>query len=67
MADPFAPLPADVVCTEQYGGPQTAHVTGPLGRRSPSTSSSPGPTAAASRQWDGLGPLLPDRRVGARR
>ena len=28
MEDPFAPLPSDVVCTEQYGGPQTAHVLG---------------------------------------
>jgi Subtilisin inhibitor-like len=28
LDDPFAALPADVVCTEQYGGPQTAHVIG---------------------------------------
>jgi hypothetical protein len=28
MEEPFAPLPADVVCTEQYGGPQTARVLG---------------------------------------
>jgi hypothetical protein len=28
LDDPFEPLPADVVCTEQYGGPQTAHVVG---------------------------------------
>ena len=28
MDDPFAPLPADIICTEQYGGPQTAHVLG---------------------------------------
>jgi Subtilisin inhibitor-like len=25
---PFAPLPADAVCSQQYGGPQTARVTG---------------------------------------
>jgi hypothetical protein len=28
LDDPFAALPADVMCTEQYGGPQTAHVVG---------------------------------------
>jgi hypothetical protein len=26
----FAPVPADTVCTQQYGGPQTARVTGTL-------------------------------------
>jgi hypothetical protein len=26
----FAPVPGDVACTQQYGGPQTAHVTGTL-------------------------------------
>ncbi|MGF1646380.1 MAG: hypothetical protein ACFCVF_05625 [Kineosporiaceae bacterium] len=26
--DPFAPVPDDAVCTMQYGGPQTATVTG---------------------------------------
>jgi Subtilisin inhibitor-like len=28
MDEPFAPLPADVICTEQYGGPQTARILG---------------------------------------
>jgi hypothetical protein len=28
MDDPFAPLPADVMCTEQYGGPATARILG---------------------------------------
>lgn len=28
MDDPFAPVPPDVACTEIYGGPQTATVTG---------------------------------------
>ncbi len=28
MEDPFAPLPADIICTEQYGGPQTARILG---------------------------------------
>ena len=28
LADPFAPIPADRMCSQIYGGPQTAHVTG---------------------------------------
>ena len=28
LDNPFAPLPADVACTEIYGGPQSAHITG---------------------------------------
>ena len=30
MKDPFAPVPPDAMCTEIYGGPQTATVTGTL-------------------------------------
>jgi hypothetical protein len=26
--DPFAPVPADAMCTRQYGGPATAHLQG---------------------------------------
>jgi hypothetical protein len=28
MQNPFAPVPPDAVCTQQYGGPQVALVTG---------------------------------------
>ena len=28
MSGAFAPLPTDVMCTEIYGGPQTARITG---------------------------------------
>jgi len=28
MTSPFAPIPKDAVCTEQYGGPQVALITG---------------------------------------
>ena len=28
MQNPFAPIPRDAVCTDQYGGPQVALVTG---------------------------------------
>ena len=30
LEDPFAPVPPDAMCTEIYGGPQTATVTGTL-------------------------------------
>ena len=30
LKDPFAPVPDDAMCTEIYGGPQTATVTGTL-------------------------------------
>ena len=58
MDDPFAPLPDDVVCTEQYGGAETASV---LGRWDDEPvdlvlSRTDGCRIA---QWDALGPLLP--------
>ena len=28
MENPFAPIPGDIACTEQFGGPQTAQVSG---------------------------------------
>jgi Subtilisin inhibitor-like len=28
LPDPFAPVPKGIVCTDIYGGPQTARVTG---------------------------------------
>jgi hypothetical protein len=57
MQDPFAPLGADAVCTEQYGGPETARVIGrwdgePVDLE---LSRSDGCRIA---QWDALGPLL---------
>jgi hypothetical protein len=58
MDEPFAPLPSGVACTEQFGGAQTAHVSGvwdgdPVDLE---LSRSDGCRIA---QWDGLGPLLP--------
>ena len=57
MQDPFAPLGADAVCTEQFGGPETARVIGrwdgePVDLE---LSRSDGCRIA---QWDALGPLL---------
>jgi hypothetical protein len=58
LQDPFAPLPADLVCTEIYGGPQEARVTGTWNgaqvdltvRRT---------NGCEISQWDSLVPLLP--------
>ncbi|WP_171058136.1 SSI family serine proteinase inhibitor [Modestobacter altitudinis] len=58
LADPFAAIPGDQVCSQQYGGPQTAHVTGRwagddvdllLARTN----------GCQLAQWASLGPLLP--------
>jgi hypothetical protein len=58
MPAPFAPLPADVMCSQVYGGPQTAHVTGrwhgsPVDLRLSRTD------GCRTAQWASLGPLLP--------
>jgi hypothetical protein len=58
LDDPFAPLPADVVCTEQYGGPQSAHVAGRWGGDPVDIELSRVDGCRIS-QWDALGPLLP--------
>jgi hypothetical protein len=58
LDDPFAPLPADVVCTEQYGGPQTARVTGRW-HGEPVDAELSRVDGCRIAQWDGLGPLLP--------
>jgi hypothetical protein len=58
LEEPFAPLPADAVCTQQYGGPQTAHVTG-LWRGEPVDLELSRTNGCRISQWDRLGPLLP--------
>jgi hypothetical protein len=58
MADPFAPIPADVACTEQYGGPQTAHIAGVWGGK-PVDLEVTRVDGCRISQWDGLIPLLP--------
>jgi hypothetical protein len=58
LDDPFAPLPDDMACTEIYGGPEQARVTG-------TWSGSPVDLTVTRRngceiaQWDSLVPLLP--------
>jgi hypothetical protein len=55
---PFAALPSDIVCTEQYGGPQTARVTGRWHGEDVDLQLSRTDGCRIA-QWDGLGPLLP--------
>ncbi len=56
--DPFAPLPDDIVCTQIYGGPQTATITGTYrGERVRLELSRTDGCRIA--QWDGLGAVLP--------
>ena len=58
LTAPFAPLPADMMCTEQYGGPETAHITGRWNGEPVDLELSRTDGCRIS-QWDGLVPLLP--------
>jgi hypothetical protein len=58
LTDPFAPVPADAVCSQLYGGPQSARVTGswrgrPVDLRLSRTD------GCRTAQWDRVGRLLP--------
>jgi hypothetical protein len=55
---PFAPLPADAVCSQQYGGPQTARVTG-LWAGEDVELQLARTNGCQIAQWDRLGALLP--------
>ena len=58
MQRPFAPLPDDVVCSQQYGGPQTAHVQGRWGGQ-PVDLQLSRVDGCRLAQWDSLVPLVP--------
>ncbi|MCZ2812807.1 SSI family serine proteinase inhibitor [Modestobacter sp. VKM Ac-2979] len=58
LEEPFAPVPDDAMCTQQFGGPQTAHVTG-LWRGDPVDLQLSRTDGCRISQWDRLGPLLP--------
>ena len=58
MTDPFAPLPDDLVCTEQYGGPQTAQITGRW-RGAPVDLELSRIDGCHISQWNSFGPVLP--------
>ncbi|MFH9733756.1 SSI family serine proteinase inhibitor [Streptomyces sp. NPDC017260] len=60
--DTFAPVPQGGVCTMQYGGPATAHVTGTWAGRTVDTTYDRRDGCGISR-WDRMVPLLPE--VGA--
>jgi hypothetical protein len=57
LADPFAPIPADRMCTQIYGGPQTAHVTGRWKGAAVDLRLSR-VDGCRTEQWNSLGPLL---------
>jgi hypothetical protein len=58
LAHPFAPIPADQMCTQIYGGPQTAHVTGRWKGAAVDLRLSR-VDGCRTEQWNSLGPLLP--------
>ncbi|MCB8901205.1 MULTISPECIES: SSI family serine proteinase inhibitor [unclassified Streptomyces] len=58
--DPFAPVPPDSLCTMQYGGPATAHVTGTWAGR-PVDASYKRTDGCEIARWDDFAPVLPTR------
>ncbi|MGW2298309.1 SSI family serine proteinase inhibitor [Streptomyces violaceorubidus] len=61
----FAPVPEGSVCTMQYGGPATAHVTGTWAGRPVDATYDRRDGCEISR-WDRMVPLLPDMGTGVR-
>lgn len=61
----FAPVPPGSICTMQYGGPATAHVTGYWAGRPVDATYSRGDGCEIAR-WDRMVPLLPDPRPQGR-
>ncbi|MET7270795.1 SSI family serine proteinase inhibitor [Streptomyces flaveolus] len=60
--DAFAPVPEGSVCTMQYGGPATAHVTGTWAGRPVDARYDRSDGCQVSR-WNRMVPLLPDLRA----
>ena len=60
--DTFAPVPDDSLCTMQYGGPATAHVTGTWAGR-PVEATYDRSNGCEIGRWDRMVPLLPDLRA----
>ncbi|MET8134846.1 SSI family serine proteinase inhibitor [Streptomyces sp. NPDC006290] len=59
--DTFAPVPPDTLCTMQYGGPATAHVTGTWAGR-PVDARYDRSNGCEISRWNALEPLLPGAR-----
>ncbi|MEV7400180.1 SSI family serine proteinase inhibitor [Streptomyces sp. NPDC091267] len=60
-ADPFAPVPADAMCTQQFGGSATARVTGRWHGRSIDAAFDRTNGCEIAR-WNSLRPVLPNVR-----
>ncbi|QNP64127.1 SSI family serine proteinase inhibitor [Streptomyces genisteinicus] len=60
-ADPFAPVPEGQMCTQQFGGPATARVTGTWRGRPVDAVFDRSDGCEISR-WQALEPVLPDTR-----
>jgi hypothetical protein len=58
LAHPFAPIRADQMCSQIYGGPQTAHITGRWKGAAVDLRVSR-VDGCRVEQWNSLGPLLP--------
>lgn len=58
MQEPFTPLPDDIICTEQYGGPETARITGQWAGE-PVDLELSRVDGCRIAQWDSLQPALP--------
>ncbi|MEU6365026.1 SSI family serine proteinase inhibitor [Streptomyces sp. NPDC046931] len=63
--DPFAPVPPRALCTMQYGGPATAHISGTWAGR-PVDAQYDRRNGCQVARWDSLVPLLPDMRTRER-
>jgi hypothetical protein len=57
LDNPFEPVPEDAICTQVYGGPETAHVTGLWGGE-PVDLELSRTDGCRIDQWERLGPLL---------
>ncbi|MFG1665918.1 SSI family serine proteinase inhibitor [Streptomyces sp. Y7] len=64
--DAFAPVPQDTLCTMQYGGSATAHVTGRWAGR-PVDARFDRSDGCEIARWNRLVPLLPDLRAQGQR
>ncbi|WP_374117625.1 SSI family serine proteinase inhibitor [Streptomyces sp. XM83C] len=63
-SQPLAPVPDGTVCTLQYGGPATAHVTGTWAGR-PVEATFSRRNGCEIDRWERYVPLLPEVRSGA--
>lgn len=61
--DPFAPVPADSLCTMQHGGPQTARVTG-LWHEQPVEATYDRNGGCEIGRWNAMVPVLPETGAG---